>query len=471
MARRKSQINNADEILATVSHGLIALEGAEIIAQKTSHDVFELVKSTYTEREVVRFHLKGAAGTQSTTWILPEYCCVIFLDFGDLSRSWKSSQFVQLFDEKAAEIMDKWKEILNENDFICSESSDNLFVSLSGGLKVTIRVGLDASVYYSEKDVELTPEKTFQSLSWKQASGLLELFKKLPNEQDRIDIGKTQLKHSFCELNSAWLKGQSQKAHQLIRIVKLWVTSCCPFELKTGTKMRILESVAIEVTSNVLSIEPYKLVGAFRKFLDLLADHLSCRKLQIEHKEKLLFGSYLQKKPDKNKPYIIDPCNPHNNLLQGIDEKDSENLVKFLDKCATQAKRSLEVFDGFVRNNDPIDGIFLVSRNMEIHGIQKPKHMIFKIDEDPCFFPVLSNEFGWAEAKKLGLAMSCLFALVPRSSTSGDELVSELADLVRGHMKIKTSPIFADRSLPEVSIRVPLSKHSSLRITCGLQID
>ena len=471
MARRRSQIDFCEGILTSISQSLVPLQDAEKEAEKKAQEIYEVVQTHFETHEVVRFHLAGSIQTWSSTWILPEFCCVIFINIDHVVSKWKKPEMVTRVDEKIAQISEEWREILLKNNILTSVEAENLVAQGPQGLKVAIRVGIDATKF-AAIDFKLPPEcrsVNGSSTPWHQTSGLLELFKRLSSEKDRIDFGNTQLKHSFAELNSVWLSRQSYLSHQLIRLAKLWTMSCCPSEMDIGTKMRILESIAIEASSQVAPEYPYKLMGAFKKFLGILVDNQAYKKIQIKNVAEFT-GKYSFTKPEEGSAFITDPCNPHNNLLEGVSDEETVNFNQFLTICAKQAKLSSEELDNFVKNNGSVAEVFLVERNLEIHGIENPKHMLFEVDEEHCFFSLVQkSSLEPFETQRLAIAVACMYALVPRSVNASDELVADLAEMVNKYMKIRTSSLFADRSIPEVTVKVPLSETSSVLISCGVE--
>ena len=471
--RRFSVAEGPEKSLANLSNSLVPLEEAHKLLETKAWQVFDVLSNSPTSLyKCDRYFLNGGFESRRSTWIKPEYKCVIFID---LERDWSTwgQSLVEISENLIPKVIENWKMVLNLNK-VETAPSEKLEI-LVENFRMEILVGINAKHKCDRESLQYiaseSDDPSFR-IPWKQALGMLHVLSDFTkDEQKKLELFKSFLKPSFCELQSRWLDEQSFVAHQVFRLVRLWVHLNCPFDRKVPQKSLILDIIASDATSQVPQTYHYKISGAFKKFLENLSDHVSYQKFEISNPDRL-FGDFNVSKIEDPNPFIMDPANPRNNLLVGATQEETESIEAFLLLCAEKAKETLRNFDVFMRGQMDMGEFFNITKTLDIHGLNKPVHARFETIQCPTFFAELTHfpEGSSKESAKLAEVMACFSALILRQDNmSAQDVINQLAEFVYKYLKIRTSTLFIDRSCPEIYVAVPVNSSSSVSIICGMQ--
>jgi hypothetical protein len=208
---------------------------------------------------------------------------------------------------------------------------------------------------------------------------------------DTADLGAETTESS---LN--FIKSKSKLVHDLARLGKYWAQAVLFKEYVYG-KSLIFELMATKAALNEESQKDPSICNAFKMFLEMIS--------KIKEQD-IVFEDYYKRSEIPNciliqRPLLVDPSNPYNNLL----DKKKENIEKLFDIFSKCAENTLHVLK---RGSTDIQEIFFPQRLPSTERCQEdwPKPLfttidIIKIDRTKRITSFLKPKYGMTTNSEL----------------------------------------------------------------------
>jgi hypothetical protein len=304
-------------ILTDFSHALTISD--EIIKKGNEYmqKIF-LTLQNQSRYKLDRCRLLGGVSKKTSIILKFDYDCVIYVNDED-------PPFENLLDE--------WDTILTLDAN-----------KITGERKIT-KHSIQFTMDGFDFDILPAPNYAGSNQDTKQQASII--WKKISNEQDvREGRNLSSLYSSgLSELALEFMRMQSGFIHDLCRLAKYW-NGTVLFEQYVSGRSSIVEYLAVKAGQE----EEYAAVNntrsmlrAFRRFLNRL---VNCDQISI------IFSNFYHRDsvPIPNKPYLIDPTNPYNNLFGNIPPdflptmaKSSKETLQRLDRCEISFPVGLEI--------------------------------------------------------------------------------------------------------------------------------
>ena len=186
--------------LSELGQSLTLPESSETFGRAfINNTVLEKLKRTRTTNSINRTRILGSAGKHTGIWVKMDYDCVMFVNKDPLP--WKVDQL----DKEQQNILKEWEKILGGE---ADHEGRRLVVSRQG-VEVDLLIGFNAVANQA-----VTP--------YSQKQALLSLVKHQPLDH-RIRLSKAYSPF-LSEYSAEFMSNQSGVVHELVRVVKLWIT-------------------------------------------------------------------------------------------------------------------------------------------------------------------------------------------------------------------------------------------------------
>jgi len=292
--------------LTALSHNLTISD--ELLKKGNQHmqRIFLLLQkhSTY---KLDRCRLLGGVGKKTSISVKFDYDCVIY---------------VNDVDPPFEELLDEWDDIFIQ-----------YLTELKGETKVT-RYSIQFKVEGFEFDILPAPNYTgFNHDIISQAKIIWERISKQEKISYLYSSGLSELALQFMEKQSGFI-------HDLCRLTKFWNFTIL-FDQYVSGRSCIIEYLAVKAGQEEekrLNITNGRcMLRAFRRFLSYLIEYEQIGIVFFEFYDKNRVSIY-------EKPFLIDPINPYNNLLASV----PDSFLPTLSKCSKETLNRLEECE---RNN------------------------------------------------------------------------------------------------------------------------
>lgn len=230
--------------------------------------------------------------------------------------------YVNNEDPPFKDILDEWEDILTLQSSIPIENPHLTQCSIQFSIK-----GFD---------YDLLPAPNYATATQDIQQQVGTIWSKIRNNRT-TDISYLY-SSGLSELAVQFLKNQSAFIHDLCRLAKFW-NGTVLFEARVSGRSSIIEYLAVKCGQDEEQAAlngSLSLSRAFRRFLTLLTKHQSIGIVFYDFYRDSLVPQY-------QKPFLIDPSNPFNNLLNGVD-------AEFMPRLSGYARETLTRLDKCERN-------------------------------------------------------------------------------------------------------------------------
>ena len=291
-----------------------------------------LLLQKYSSSKVDRCRLLGGVGKKTSLSVKFDYDCVIYVN--DLDPP---------FDH----LLDDWHDI-----FLLH------LPELKGEMKMT---NYSIQFKVDEFDFDILPAPNYKGVDHDLMSQANIIWKKISQETTGRKRAKISRLYSggLSELALQFIQTQSSFIHNLCRLAKFWNCTIL-FEQYVSGRSSILECLAVKAgqeEEQAATNDKLSLLRAFRRFLISLTKN---QQIAV-----MFFQYYDQNRvPMPERPYVIDPSNPYNNLLADV----ADDFLPTLTKYAAETLKRLDNCE----KNFPIECAKLFDPQPNLGALFKP---------------------------------------------------------------------------------------------------
>lgn len=400
-----------NKTLNAFSSNLVVPRAVTRQGKKTMTKIF-LVLQKKSEYNLDRCRLVGGMGKKTSTVLRFDYDCVIY---------------VNKIDPPFKDLLEEWKNILESH-----------FNNDIGKIQMT-RHSLQFEI--GEFEFDLLPAPNYTRPNHDTMQQAKTIWRKISLEQDNQLQNTCSLYSSgLSELALAFIKKQSCFIHNLCRLAKYWNQTILN-ETRIYGRSVTIECLAVQAGRQeqqaAIKRKP-SILNAFRYFLNYLIKYQ-----QIS----IIFSDFYDKSEVSlpAMPYLIDPTNPYNNLLDHMPENFLSSLATYsqetlrrLEKCEMNFIPEIErLFDpqpdlsNFFSSSAKLNYISTMITS-EPHCQDKPEQLI----TNPDTFDLAARKF----------MQSTIYYVLPYLTTVAKREYK--GDTIKGI--IRSTEHFLERSLHQI---------------------
>lgn len=361
-----------------------------------------LVLQKYSSSKVDRCRLVGGIGKKTSLSVKFDYDCVVYVN--DVDPPFEN-------------LLNDWHDI-----FLLH------LPEVKGETKLT---NYSIQFKIDEFEFDILPAPNYTGVDHDVMSQANIIWKKISQESTGKKRARISRLYSagLSELALQFIQTKSAFVHHLCRLAKFW-NSTVLFEQYVSGRSAILECLAVQAgqeEERAAVNDQLSILRAFRMFLIALT-----KNQQIA----LSFTQYYDQNrvPLHEKPYIIDPSNPYNNLLADVAEDFSSTLGKY-------AAETLKRLDNCEKNY-PVEVVKLFDPQPHLGSLFEPHIALHTVNfiisvrsnYEGCSptLIVRRNKFDSAILEQMKQFMSCAVTCINDTYTAEDEdsIVKKMVDAV-----------------------------------------
>ncbi|XP_070572182.1 2'-5'-oligoadenylate synthase 1-like isoform X2 [Ptychodera flava] len=135
---------------------------------------------------------------------------------------------------------------------------------------------------------------------------------------------------ALCHLQIEFIKKQPTKLKNLIRLVKYWNKTVVKPQAKTTPALRYpssypLELISIYVCEKIGDKESFDMAAAFKAVMQQVVDYKKIIAVWHDNYDEQMADKGMR---EMERPILLDPANPTNNVLSASDEKALEHVAQ-----------------------------------------------------------------------------------------------------------------------------------------------
>jgi len=308
------------------------------LAKKTIQKVFLLLQKK-SRHSLDRVRVVGGIEKKTSTAIKAEIDSVIY--YNDVNNNLKKE-----------DIVDDFKKVLLLNTNLTQK---DIYITKNNSMKFTMDgVPIDLLVGVNMVSSNAT------NVASQQSREILQLIKQSADPQTASEMNSTELSESSLE----FIKSKSKFVHDVARLAKFWNQNIL-FKTYVFGRSYIIELLAVDAALEEENNKGSSISNAFKGFLNRVC-HLKSQEIIFEDyykvsdnkgfsisnafkgflnrvchikSQEIIFEDYYKISDipisiRNQKPLLMDPSNPYNNLLHVANTKDGQHFMEMFQVCA-----------------------------------------------------------------------------------------------------------------------------------------